>query len=154
MISCVDNDSARLAIAAMAAKLLRVHLDLGTLVQRTVDQPDNPDRQIGADIRLMLPGSCLACVGGLQPTTDETTVVRSGEHSGDVRDWQSGGRAGSLLSINHLAVGAAIQIWLDLLAEKINSSFWQRIQWQQGRGLETASSAVVGDPKCRVCHFS
>lgn len=145
VFTCLDNDQSRAYASNLCAELLKVHIDLGTLVGRRDLEPRNPpqtdlaDRIIAADVRLILPGACLGCVGGLQ------------NEVGVAQDWNSGGRVGSLTSINHIAVGTAKQLYLDLLTEKLQSSYWQRIEWVQGQGLRVAGNAVTGNPKCPIC---
>lgn len=150
VFTCVDNDECRAFVAGQCARLLKVHIDLGTIVRKgaSVDQQANSseetfDREIAADVRMMLPGACLACVGGLQPQAETQTQ--------ELPSWNADGRLGSLVSINQIAVGVAQQMYFDLLAERIQSSFWQRIQWVQGEGLRVASGAVAGNPNCSVC---
>jgi len=157
VFSCVDNDETRKVVAKRCAQLMLVHIDIGTLVRessRSATSNDslinsseeitsNRSKDIAADVRLMLPGACLSCVGGLQ--TNESLS------SNEARMWTSGGRIGSLTSINHLAVGTAQQLYFDLLTEHLTTSFWQRIQWIQGTGLRTAGSPVSGDANCKVC---
>jgi molybdopterin/thiamine biosynthesis adenylyltransferase len=157
VFSCVDNDQARRIVAKRCAQLLLVHIDLGTLIRQTrltsledrlldhtgIKIDSNAAAEIVADVRLMLPGACLSCVGGLQASDSVS------EHESDL--WRSGGRIGSLTSLNHLAVGTAQQLYFDLLTEHLTTSFWQRIQWIQGTGLRTAGSAVSADDPCEIC---
>lgn len=116
--------------------------------------------EIGADIRLLLPGSCLACVGGLTVDLADNATERAvaegrrGRPSNPDQEerWDRDGRAGSLPSINHLAVGAGLQLWQDLLSEQIDSSFWTRLRWVPGQGLQTESGPMQGRKDCPVCH--
>lgn len=140
LITCIDNDEARRYVARISSDLMRIHLDCGTIVASSSDEEMNV---IAADIRLILPGSCLACVGGLQ--TDENAEINV-ESS-----WTSGGRIGSLPSINSIAVGTALQIYLDFLAERIQHSFWQRIRWSGVQGLTASAGPVPGDRNCAIC---
>ena len=42
-------------------------------------------------------------------------------------------RAGSLITLNQMIAGAAVQSWLDLLAGDLTTSFWQRLSWNHGK---------------------
>ncbi len=162
LISCVDNDAPRRSTAILANQLLKVHLDIGTIVRAFNDSNSEPSenspREIAADVRLLLPRSCVMCVGGLrEPSgittskTSDTTLSSLGQRLEPVDMWRSGGRLGSLLSINEIAVGSALQMWLDLLAGQVRQSMWQRIRWESGRGLSVASGSVAGRKDCPIC---
>ena len=60
LISCVDNETARAAVAILARLYLKPLLDVGTAVWE-----ESGRRHMGADIRLVMPDECLLCVGGL-----------------------------------------------------------------------------------------
>ena len=62
VVTCVHGDGPRLRAAHLARERLTPHLDLGTGVTRT----EAGDRQLAADVRLLLPqAGCVRCVGGL-----------------------------------------------------------------------------------------
>lgn len=201
---CVDNDDARLYVSQAASQLLKVVLDCGTLVRRAAE-PVAAAAAVSAgsaaglsellsDVRLILPGSCLACVGGLRPTAEaivaaglspqafqgllepagvqspaSATRSAAGAGSGGVQHasaaelrgvaasaetapaWTRAGRIGSLPSLNHLAVGTALQIWQDLLSERLSGSWWQRLHWAPGQGLRTEAGPLAGRTDCPVC---
>lgn len=178
IVSCVDNNESRLLASRMATRLLKVHLDVGTLVRRpdslsrgetgeSAELISNPsrdtDRLISADIRLLLPGTCVRCVGGIRDDNrddSETTNDSSADFSETPPSltgpeasvaWRQGGRAGSLPSINLQAVGTAWQLWLDLLGGYIDQAFWQRIRWSQGTGLLTRGGPVTRQQDCENC---
>jgi molybdopterin/thiamine biosynthesis adenylyltransferase len=179
---CVDNDDARLHISHIAAQLLKVVLDCGTLVRRTTAVNANAPNSVAGsaaellgDVRLILPGSCLACVGGLQPSSAAlqqigmtAPAMTAASPAGDISagselrqstaapsdsapDWMQGERIGSLPSLNHLAVGSALQLWQELLAEQVTSSWWQRLHWAPGHGLRCESGPLAGRQGCPVC---
>lgn len=72
VLSCVDDDRARLWAAAWCAALLKPLLDVGVSVQADDTEDSGAaigGRRLGADLRLTLPGhhagaACLACLGG------------------------------------------------------------------------------------------
>jgi hypothetical protein len=149
IISCLDNDAARRHVSTkIAIPLIKVHLDLGTIVRRPDPATDAMDyaREIGADIRMLLPGTCVDCVdarGFPEPVTDEPQF--------GLPEWQRGGRTGSLISINYIAAGCAIQMIFDLLANRFRGSYWQRLRWNQGTGIESTAGHVVSRGNCEVC---
>jgi len=191
---CVDNDDARLHVSQAASQLLKVVLDCGTLVRRAADPPTASAAvsassaagmsELLSDVRLILPGSCLACVGGLRPSAEavaaaglspsafqgvsggvagavggvsgsavsRAAVVPQADAATDAAPaWTRGGRIGSLPSLNHLAVGTALQIWQDLLSERLSGSWWQRLHWSPGQGLRTEAGPLAGRTDCPVC---
>jgi molybdopterin/thiamine biosynthesis adenylyltransferase len=164
LVSCVDNDAARLAVSLVARERLMVHLDIGTSVQRSrvgggSDLPSTSPMAISGDVRLLLPGSdggCVACVGSLGNAEDlvyDLSAPDGALRRAVTRHW-SEERAGSLVTINSIAVGAGLQTWLDLLAARLESSYWHRLAWRPGVGLEVDSAAVGPADDCRFCHRS
>lgn len=146
MFLCVDNDDARLYAAHVASQLLRITLDCGTLIRRDTTARADSGPILSADIRLILPGGCLKCIGGLSPTA---RIAGGSEPTAGV--WTDGGRIGSLPSLNHLAAGIALQLWLDLLSERVQTSWWHRLQWIPGEGLRTDSAPLHGNDHCTIC---
>ncbi len=152
IVTSVDDDAPRLCASLIAKQMLTVHLDLATQVTRQAGEP----AEIHADIRLLTPdrdGGCVACVGGLADV--EQTLYQLGAppgvlSRGEPVAWHQQ-RAGSLLTINSIAVGVAVQTWVDLLAGRLRSSYWHRLRWRPGAPLETAGSPVFAEPDCRFC---
>lgn len=158
IVTCVDSDVPRLAAARLANKFMKVHLDVGSIVRNAID---GSSREIAADIRLMLPGSCVACVGGLrnhqqaasvlaQPVVPIVGRVKIGPaltESGILSDE----KLGSLISLTEIAVGCGVQLLLDLLTGDLRQSFWQRILWQPGLGPRCEGAIVEGARDCPVC---
>jgi hypothetical protein len=151
LVTAVGNDTPRLAAAIIARQTVTVHLDVGTSIQRTADG----NSSITGDIRLLLPGEgCVACVGGLANLKDTLDDLHAppGSLRRRLRPSWHEERQGSLISINAITVGAGVQAWLDLLGGRLRSSFWQRIAWIPGRGLDCAATAVGSADDCRFCH--
>ena len=150
IMTCVDHDTPRLAASLIASETLTPHLDVGTSVQRREDG----SLAITGDVRLLLPREgCCACVGGYHDF-DETRYDLN-TPPGALRRrpppaWNAQ-RAGSLISINAMTVGAAVQIWLDLLAGRITTSFWQRLAWTPDQGLVANAGPVDAAEDCRFC---
>jgi molybdopterin/thiamine biosynthesis adenylyltransferase len=157
IVTCVDQDGPRLRVAKLASEQLVPHLDIGTAVRRG----ENGRLDVGADVRLLLPGrGCVHCVGGLRNLAEAAYELRSPSGALPRRPparWDAGGRLGSLVTLNSMAVATGIQCWLDLLAGDLESSIWHRIQWISGESWHVDSGLVTGDrgcPTCRTASFS
>ncbi len=149
IVTCVDQDAPRLAAAMIANRLGKLHLDIGTGVLAT-----EGGLQAGGDVRLLLPGvSCVACHGGLvdlDVARYEVAAPAGALRRGPRQAWFEQ-RAGSLLTINLVAVNVGIQLWLDLLAGRVTESRWCRLDWND-RGelhVQTVTSPSAGCPICR-----
>lgn len=149
VFTAVDDDLPRLIVARECRRLLMPHLDISTSVQR-----NRGERTISADVRLMLPGQgCLACVG--RPPNLETLMLELNDSYDCIPrlrrlPWNQQ-RAGSLITINSMAVGAGVQMWLETLAGRIRNSFWQRIAWTAREGLVCNAGEVGPEPNCAIC---
>lgn len=120
---CVDNDGARLAAGLIAALYARPLLDIGTGVHG-----GGPHRRLGADIRLILPGAgCLSCGGGVADPREAVAIFRAGAADPEP-PWQLQ-RAGSLISLNGIAVNLALRLIEDLVAERLTGSTWLRLEF-------------------------
>lgn len=145
----VDNGSARLLVGAQALCYGKPLLDIGTGVLHTPianDPESNP--AIGADVRLLLPGDggCLLCRGGVPGLGMERR-----ELSGAGRQpWQDE-RAGSLRTLNAMAVHAGLFLIEQLAAGRLRQSTWLRIETGPGGVpvLNPVESAPVRS--CRLC---
>jgi molybdopterin/thiamine biosynthesis adenylyltransferase len=150
-ITCVDQDGPRLRVAKLATERLVPHLDIGTGVRRG----ENGRLDLGADVRLLLPGrGCVRCVGGLRNLAEAEYELRSPSGPLPRRSlarWDANGRVGSLVTLNSMAVSTGIQSWLDLLSGALQSSIWHRIRWQNGGSWHVDSGLVTGDAQCLVC---
>jgi hypothetical protein len=82
---------------------------------------------MGADVRLIVPGAgCLLCHGGLsgfERAVLELTRVRESGLVPPAVAWNEE-RAGSLRSLNQLAIGIATRMLEDFVAERIQRSMW------------------------------
>lgn len=151
LVTCVDDDTPRLAAALLANRLLKVHLDIGTGV--SIDEQGQ--RTIAADIRLLLPGQgCVACVGGLadeeQARYELWAPPGSLQRRRGGRSWQEQ-RAGSLVTVNMIAAAFGVQLWLDLLSGQLTGSHWTRLRWNPGQGLDVQQGPVTGRHDCQTC---
>lgn len=151
IISCVDNDTARLAAAKISRRLLRPHLDVGT----GVTESEDGGRVIAGDVRFLLPGEgCVNCVGGLRDRYAAEIELRHPPNAlkrGRPQSWNQE-RLGSLITINSMTVSIGIQIWLDFLSGTLPGSIWHRSRWVEGSGLETDHSTVGESRICDICN--
>ena len=129
LITTVDDDGARWAVAHLSVLYLKPMLDVGTGVLRT----ETGEPLLGADIRWMVPGECcLLCTGGVA-NPQQVEVVRQGlyaeqQHRAQ-RHWQRE-RLGSLRSLNMMATGLALRMLEDYLAMRLHTSRWLRLVYQ------------------------
>lgn len=150
IVTCVDRDAARLAVAMLANRRwwCKVHLDIGTGVFR---EPGH--RVMGADVRLLLPGeACVVCLGGLRNLDEarfEVSAPLGVLRRGPRREWHEQ-RAGSLVTSNQVAVNLGIQMWLDLLAGIVTESRWCHLEWDSAGNVRVQQElTLVGS--CNVC---
>lgn len=127
-----DHDAARLTGTTIAACYSRPLIDVATGI--TLDEKQVPYRQetndalsiqMGLSVRLVLPGRCLACLGGLALSAAADVLhAPEGElafHAG--RNWEVE-RAGSLASLNEVAAALGIRMLEDLMMARLASSTW------------------------------
>jgi molybdopterin/thiamine biosynthesis adenylyltransferase len=148
LVTCVDRDGPRLAAALIANRWCKIHLDTGTGVFVT-----GASRQMGADVRLLLPGeACVVCLGGLRNPGEAHYEVAAPSRTmlrGPRRAWHQQ-RAGSLVTLNQVAVNLGIQLWLDLLAGAVTESRWCRLEWGEN-GLPVMQHHTASEAVCAVC---
>jgi adenylyltransferase/sulfurtransferase len=134
VVSAPDDNRARLAAALAANAHLRAHLDLGTGVFG-----QGETWTAGADVRLMLPGAgCLLCAGGID-------LARRREPN-----WRRQ-RAGSLRSLNQIAVGQAMALVERLVAGELGRSVWRRLTLARDGILAAEEMPWELDPRCPLC---
>jgi hypothetical protein len=150
LVTCVDSDAPRLLAARLAAQWLKPHLDIGTGIHRQADE----QRTMAGDVRLLLPREgCVACVGGLrdlQQAQDDLLLGPGALPLKPAPAWHEQ-RAGSLITLNALAVSVGVQLWLDLLAGQLRHSHWTRLLWQPGQGLTVDEADETGAASCAIC---
>jgi hypothetical protein len=152
LLSCVDHDSARLAATAMATLYCKPLLDIATGVHG-----HGPRRQMGIDVRLVLPGRCLLCWGGLRDMATARQVLASAEAERlfyKYRNWQDE-RAGSLASLNQCALGIAQRLLEDLIAARVQDSMWVRLEFDAAGRLAVSYPMVptTSDVRCPLCRL-
>jgi hypothetical protein len=148
IVTCVDRDAPRLAAALAARRWCKVHLDIGTGIFGA-----GAARQLGGDVRLLLPGdACVVCVGGLRNLEEARYEVAAPVRAlrrGQRRDWHEE-RAGSLVTMNQLAVNFGIQSWLDMLDGAVIRSLWCRLEWTS-EGLPIVHFSRMTPTGCEIC---
>jgi molybdopterin/thiamine biosynthesis adenylyltransferase len=148
-VSSVDNGSARYTAAMLAKLYLRPLLDIGTGILGA-----GTSRQLGADIRLILPDRCLLCFGGLADESAARSgffgLVVSGRESPPAVDWHQQ-RAGSLRSLNQTATGLALRLLEDFIAARVGESTWIHLDFDR-RGIPLLESRSPSpNPECPAC---
>jgi hypothetical protein len=112
---------------------------------------------MGADVRLVLPAeTCLLCCGGLRDEAGARQALASADAERAVyssRDWRRE-RAGSLYSLNHLAVSLALRLWEDFLSERVQTSTWIHVEFDDAGRLTVTyptNSPTHQSTNCRLC---
>lgn len=150
LVSCVDDDAARLAASWLSRERIWPHLDVATRIQK---KEDGEFERTG-DCRFLLPRQgCVACIGGLDDPERclyEIAAPPGALHRGEPVIWSSQ-RAGSLVSLNGLVVSAAVQDWLDFLACKLSGSTWHRIALTPS-GIASRREQVTAATHCTYCN--
>ena len=153
IVTCVDRDTPRLRAARWAREQIVPHLDIGAGVTRAA----TGERQLAADVRLLLPGpgaGCVLCCGGLGDRAQaeyELHAPRGALPRRPEEAWNARGRLGSLIPLNSLAVSTGVQSWLDLVEGSLTASVWHRLRWVPGRGLDVNAGLVAGATGCGGC---
>jgi len=152
LLLCSDHDSARLAATMIAALFCKPLIDIASGVYGQGDE-----QQMGADVRLMLPGQCLLCYGGLRNEAEARQLLASAntEHTfHTTRNWQSE-RAGSLASLNGCATSIALRLLEDLVAERVRESMWAHIEFDtSGRLTVSYPESPKASSYCRICELT
>lgn len=152
VVTCTDSDTPRLGVAMVARRNLFVHLDVASSIQRT----DDGALQMTGDATLLLPTEgCCSCVGGFADpvaTRHDLTAPANSLRRQMQPDWNEQ-RAGSLVTLNSIVVGSAVQSWLDLLTGDLRTSIWHRFSWTPGASLTCNASPVTAGDDCEICHM-
>jgi hypothetical protein len=135
---CVDNPAARLATGTLAVLYLRPLLDVGTAVLPGV---------LGADVRLVLPGRCLLCLGGVAEA-ERGRAELHGQTRAE-RVWRVE-RAGSLHSLNGLAVHLGMRLVEELVTGRRAESAWLHLE-RGADGVMRWQAEGPGSVGCRLC---
>lgn len=157
VVSAIDNPAARLAVATMAARFLRVHLDVGTGVFS-----NGQGVEMGCDVRLSIPGEgCVHCLGGIgAPVTEALNAI---QRTRSTPAWartnhpvDNSGRSGSLRSLNSIACGFGMRMMEDFLGGTLTASAWLRLQFagDGGLALQRVTADTAASWTCPICHLA
>lgn len=157
LLCCVDNSTARLACGILATLYHKVLVDISTGIlpaphmSGSVAGDSHESRQSGADVRLLVPGyECLCCLGGI---TDYHRAVQELAHisSPDQEFWWVE-RAGSLRTLNMIAVHLGLQMLCDFLDGRIQQSRWIQLEYDgHGRIDFHTTEAQESQSSCNLC---
>jgi molybdopterin/thiamine biosynthesis adenylyltransferase len=148
LFGCLDHDGARLALAALAVLFCKPYVDIATGIH------GQADRRMGVDVRLLVPGErCLLCLGDLADPAGARQVLASADaeqafYAG--RDWRQE-RAGSLRSLNQLAVAVALRMWEDFIAWRAEGSTWVHLEFDGAGRMTVAYPPIASPVPCRLC---
>jgi molybdopterin/thiamine biosynthesis adenylyltransferase len=152
LFGCVDSDGARLATSALATLFCKPYLDIATGIHG-----EGAGRQMGIDIRMVLPGErCLLCMGGIADPTHAWRMLSSAEAEQEFyayRHWRQE-RAGSLRSLNQLAASVALRLWEDFVAERVAESTWIHIEFDHSGRMGLYYEPVNTTSTCRLCQLA
>ncbi len=126
VITCPDQQAARLAVSWLAALYLKPVLDLGRGIVRA-----EGGRGMGLDVRLLLPGCCLNCVGGNAGHPPE--------------------RLGSLRSLNTWAVGLAFTLLEQFVAGHVPAGAWLQGDVTASGVSQLGQASLRPRPFCTIC---
>jgi molybdopterin/thiamine biosynthesis adenylyltransferase len=159
LFCCVDSPDARLATAVLSTLYLKPLIDVGTGILRA--ETRSPV-QMGADVRLTLPGdACLLCLGGvgdpegvdrevlaLPRTTDSPVGTHHSPLSTEQPWWRQ--RAGSLRSLNGVAVHLGVRLLEELVVGSLQESVRLRLDFDM-LGLPHLQTARHIQAGCQLC---
>lgn len=149
LITCVDDDGARLSAAMLASSHLRVHLDIGVQVR----VGEKGAREVGADIRLVVPGEssqCLCCLGGF---AQHDALRRLAGFDRSPRPHWTAMRAGSLRTVNQIAAHLGLRLIERLASGEVSGSTWLRYEEAPKPVLrEIVPNRPWSCPVCGTCH--
>jgi molybdopterin/thiamine biosynthesis adenylyltransferase len=148
LLSCVDRDWARAAVAVLAARYLKPHIDLaggGAYTQ-------SGRFSAGGDVRLFLPGwgGCAGC--GLDIGAALVELQRgSGDQRGQraQNDWLRE-RPGVSPVVLHAVMSAAMHLFLRVLGGELRRPEWHRLD-ANGALLSWQDFNDQRSPECCVC---
>lgn len=152
LFCCTDDDAARLAAALLATLYHKVLIDAGTGIFYHAEESD-VRRVMGADVRLVVPGDgCLLCRGGLADYARALDDLCHHRAPAGPADW-SQGRAGSLRTLNQLAVALGVQMLQDLVSERLPGSIWARAEFDDAGRLAVRYPPPVpgASAACALC---
>jgi hypothetical protein len=110
-------------------------------------------RQTGADVRLLLPGRCLVCGGGLEGLEGARAALRTGRIPWRTGDFRTE-RLGSLRSLNMAAVGHGQILLEHLLTGALRDSTWLQLDLDAAGLPRWAHRSLPVTANCMLCRLS
>ncbi len=148
IVSCPDSPAARLAATILAAAYLKPLLDIGTGIL-----PSQSGRRMGADVRLVAPGRCLLCIGGLTNVTAAKEAILTGKPHPRTGDFRSE-RLGSLRSLNTLAVGLGQTLLEQYVSGRIRDSVWLQADVGSDGIPQLRRPTMIPRTDCPICRLT
>ena len=151
VVGCADSNGARLLAAVNATLHHKILLDIGAGIFLPSEADGSTHgRHMGADVRLIVPGDgCLLCRGNLTNYHQALSELFSKAQS-PAPWWRQ--RAGSLRSLNQMAVGLGLRLLEDLAAERINGSVWASLEFDgSGRVQVDYPNPPPATEPCPLC---
>lgn len=145
LVSCADSAAARLAAAILAVSFLQPLLDLGTGIL-----PAGPDRRMGADVRLVLPGRCLVCWGDVARRAAAAAALLAGRPDPPPADFHDQ-RLGSLRSLYGLATSLGMTLLEQFLAGRLGESTWLQVDVPSTGVPQLTHRLPSPPPACPLC---
>jgi len=148
IVCCPDNPAARLATGLLSAVYMKPLLDIGTGIVEVQGR-----REMGADVRLILAGECLLCLGGvtgLPQARDQLMHGDAGLRSGDFREE----RLGSLRSLNALAAGCAQTLLEQCVSGVLSSSTWLQLNVNSSGLPRVTYPRTTVNATCPLCRMT
>jgi molybdopterin/thiamine biosynthesis adenylyltransferase len=145
LVSCADSAAARLAAAVLSTSYLQPLLDIGTGIV-----PDGAGRRMGADVRLVLPGRCLVCLGGLVGLAAAGAALLAGRPAPAPADFRNQ-RLGSLRSLNGLATSLGVTLLEQFLAGRLGDSLWLQLDVTAAGVPQLTNRAPAPGTACPLC---
>jgi molybdopterin/thiamine biosynthesis adenylyltransferase len=165
LFCCVDNSAASVAVTFLAAVYLKPLIVVGTGIfhgnqtqARTEERSDSSlARQLGADVRLLLPGRCLLCFGGIANLPEALAELLVEPAAADhfrrnPIDWRRQ-RAGSLRSLNGLIVNLAVRLLEDFIGGRVSNNTWLRLDFSE-TGIPVLEHRTPPRVPCPVCRLT
>jgi molybdopterin/thiamine biosynthesis adenylyltransferase len=146
VVSLVDSHAARLVASGVASAYLKPHLDIG----QSVVVADGRRRELGVDVRLIVPGQgCLRCIGGAGGLSLATSMDQLIHPPRAVENFREE-RAGSLASLASIAVGLGMRLVEDMLVGVRTESAWLRLV-QRGATMDLREIPTRPGRSCPIC---
>lgn len=139
LVTTADSHRPRVLAAAIAAAYGKIHVDVGTGVLRS---PRGVE--VGVDVRVVTPGTCILCNGGV-------AVPRAAAPE----DWREA-REGSLRSLNGIASSYAMLLLEQLVRGDLDGSAWCTLRFEPGAREAFVRHRIrtrSGCPCCAHCGY-